>query len=215
MTIVTKICVRCKQTKGLPEFYVRSGCQNPTEPGHYLSECKACIRERGKLTNNIHPLIPRAKTEILALEALKRAGVGAVPGKAVHAADVDVVAWGHVWIEVKYARLEFKRGEEKFTFTSTPKQMQRGYLAQVVMLICDWGDERYTYHLFRADDPVFYMKGRIKAGFDFTPGLMAARKHGNNRVVMIQPMMDAAQDRWELIESTRRHIAEQIRMSVM
>lgn len=149
-TILSKACARCKSVKSFDEFYLRPAYKNfdnpPTLPGHTVSECKACMKERG--TKRIHPTVPRAKTEQLAIDYLKQRGIWAAPGKSVHAADVDVVAFGCVWIEVKYAKLE--RGF--FKFNSTPTQMKRGYRAHIVMVICDYGDEK-TYHLFRATTP--------------------------------------------------------------
>lgn len=207
-TIVSKPCARCHSVKPLADFYTRPPYNKPgnppTLPGHYVSECKTCMKARG--STNYHPTVPRAKTEILAIDYLRRNGVYAVPGKSVYAADVDVVAWGCVWIEVKYALLQ--RG--KFTFHSTPTQKERGYRAHVVILICDYGSQK-TYHLFRSNHPVFYKDGRIKSGFTFTPGAMEAKKHGNNRVVMTQPLMDTAQNDTEMIEQARQQIALHLR----
>lgn len=200
MDTVTKPCCGCKLDKPLTEFYTRSGVHNPTEPGHYVSECKVCMKRRSK-HSTLNPYEPRVLTEQLAIEKLLDIGIFALPGKAIAAADVDVVAWGCVWIEVKYARLEFQRGVKKFKFNTTPKQQQRGFLADLVMLICDYGEDDLTYHLFEANHPVFYMDegSRVKSGFTFTPDAMEAKKHGDNRVVMTQPMMDEAQDRWDMI----------------
>ncbi len=210
MTTLTKACTRCKVTKALHEYYVRSGCEFPTESGHYVSECKDCLRQRSKTALPLNPYEPRTLTERLAIERLLDAGIAALPGKAIAAANVDVVCWGCVWVEIKYARYERDHHTHKFTFETTPKQQQRGFLADVVMLICDYGD-RMTYHLFEAAHPVFYIKGRVKSGFTFTPGAMEAKKHGNNRVVMTQPLMDEAEDDWGLIEryrvaDPRRHL---------
>lgn len=198
MDTLTKPCRGCKVEKILGDFYPRSGVDNPTEPGHYVSECKVCMKRRSKTNGNLDPYEPRVLTEQLAIERLLDVGIFALPGKAIAASDVDVVAWGCVWIEVKYARLEFQRGVRKFKFNTTPKQQQRGFLADIVMLICDYGEE-LTYHLFEVNHPVFYMHNRIKSGFTFTPGALEAKKHGDNRVVMTQPMMDEMQDRWDLI----------------
>lgn len=207
MSTVSKSCVRCHTEKPVSEFYIRSGCKLPTDPGHYLSECKACMKQRNQSTNPVPPTVPRAPTEILAIEYLRQHKVPALPGKAIHAVDVDVVAWGHVWIEIKFSRLESRGQIEQFTFATTPKQQQRGFLAHLVMLICDYGDKT-TYHLFRANHPVFYIHDRIKSGFTFTPGAMEAKKHGANRVVMTQPLMDEAQDRVALVYEVMKEIEE-------
>lgn len=209
-TTLSKPCARCKIVKPFSEFYIRPAYKKtddpPALPGQYVSECKDCMRARGKI--NIHPTVPRTKTEQLAIDYLRRNGVFAAPGKSVYAADVDVVAFGCVWIEVKYARLQ----HEKFTFTSTPTQMKRGYRAHIVLLICDYGDEK-TYHLFDSDHPVFYKDGHIKSGFTFTPGAMVAKKHGNNRIVMVQPLMDAAHDNVTIIWRCLQTISEHLKQS--
>jgi hypothetical protein len=198
MNTLTKVCLRCKVDKPLTEYYGRSGTSDLTEPGHYVSECKTCMKQRSKTTGITDPYQPRVLSETLAIEQLLDVGIFAVPGKAIAAKWVDVVAWGCVWIEVKYSRLEFKRGVKKFTFMTSKQQQQRGFLADLVMLICDYGDD-LTYHLFEANHPVFYMGERVKSGFTFTPDAMEAKKHGDNRVVMTQPMMDEAKDRWDMI----------------
>lgn len=211
MTTLTKVCVRCKSEKSVSEFYVRSGCDNPTESGHYISECKDCMKQRTKTTTHLLPTEPRAATEILAIEYLKHKGIPALPGKAVSFAHVDVVAFGCVEIEVKYARLERKKGVQKFTFNATPAQSQYGYRGSIVMLICEYPDGRHTYHLFDAQHEVFYINGRVKTGFTFTPGAVEALKHGNNRVVMTQPLMDAHQDYTALVWKKLRSYSEQLK----
>jgi hypothetical protein len=190
----SKKCARCTEVKPLTDFYERTGVYK----GHYLSECKDCMKARSKTSARLPANEPRAATEILAINALKQQGIPAGPGKAYLYADVDVVAFGCVRVEVKYAKLDRTHHREKYTFHTTPRQGQRGLLADVVMLICDDGDTP-TFHLFRPDDEVFFIKGRLKTGFTFTPGAVVAEKHGNNRVVMTQPMMDTARNRWALV----------------
>lgn len=208
MITVSKPCTSCKVDKPFSEYYIRSGVNNPTEPGHYNSECKACMLERSKRIQKLPATMPRAFTEKLAIEYLTSQGIGCLPGKAVKAAHVDIAAWGHVWIEVKYARLQRHRGAKMFKFNSTPSQKRRGFLAHIVLLICEYPDERRTFHLFPADHPVFEIDGRTKTGFTFRPGATHALKHGNNRVVMTQPIMDEAQDRIDLIWKTLLELSE-------
>jgi hypothetical protein len=150
----SKKCARCTEVKPLTDFYERTGVYK----GHYLSECKDCMKARSKTSARLPANEPRAATEIL----------------------------------------DRTHHREKYTFHTTPRQGQRGLLADVVMLICDDGDTP-TFHLFRPDDEVFFIKGRLKTGFTFTPGAVVAEKHGNNRVVMTQPMMDTARNRWALV----------------
>ena len=156
--------------------------------------------------NNIqHPTgESRVWTENLAIQTLKNIGIWSQPGKESGAPDVDITAWGCVWIEVKHARLEGRGHTEEFTFVATPKQAKRGFFADLVLLICEWLPETYSFHLFRSDDPVFYMNtGRVKTGFTYRPGRTHALKHGLNRVVMTSGMMEQARDRWGLIEEVR------------
>lgn len=203
MDTLAKLCAKCKQEKKLDDFYPRSGVDEPYLPGHFTSECKQCMKDRNKTADKLSPYEPRVFTEKVAIEKLRTLNTHAIPGKAVAAADVDVVCWGCVWVEVKYAKLEFERGAYKFKFTASPKQSKRGFLADLVMLVCEYPGERLTYHLFEATDDVFYIHGRVKTGWTFTPGAHTALKHGNNRTVLTQPLMDAAEERWELIEMFR------------
>lgn len=214
MLTTTKVCTACQLPKTLAEFYVRSGCKNPTEPGHYLSECIACM----KLRNFTRKLIPieesRVPTENLAIKRLKQENIWAQTGKASNAPDVDVTAMGMVRIEVKHSRLEYRRGKEMFRFDTTPKQQQRGFLADLVMLICEWKLETLTYHLFRANDPVFYIHGHVKTGLTYPPGRTHALKHGNNRVVMTQSMMDTAENHWQLVPELYYELSQHLSETV-
>lgn len=195
MDTLSKICNRCNTLKPLTEFYARSYSNG------FLSECKQCMRLRGKSIQRGSYLMPRVATEESAINYLQARAIPALPGKALRFSHVDVVAFGCVKIEVKHSKYEFRRGKQKFTFNATPAQKKHGFRAHIVMLICDYGD-RQTYHLFKASDPVFYMNGRVKTGFTFTPGNYKALKHGDNRVVLVQGMMDSAQDNVQLIYDT-------------
>lgn len=200
--IVSKECARCEVRKPLSEFYIRSGYGTPdnpaTIPGHYVSECKQCMKDRSRLRVPFDAKEPLIKGEKLAIEYLAMNNIPALPGKAVSHAWTDIVAFGCIGVEVKHAKLKLKRGVDKFTFMATPQQQKNGFRGAIVMLICEYPD-RLTYHLFRSTEPVFYMGNRVKSGFDFTPGNDIPLKHGNNRVVMTQPMMDKAQDNTQLI----------------
>lgn len=202
-----KVCARCKQNKPASEYYIRPNTNNLL-----ISECKDCMKERNRIHGSIPPTEPRVKSEIYAIEELRRNGIHAMPGKALSYANVDVVAFGCVRIEVKYSKLDTKFTRQTYSFAFTPGQIARGVLADIIMLICDDGQSR-TYHLFPYDDPVFYMQGRMKKGFTFCPGSFEAAKHGNNRIVMIQPMMDAAQNRWSLVWSTLKRVSDRLRIT--
>lgn len=210
---VGKVCVnrQCEQAgvvQPYSAFYVRSGQANPTEAGHYTSECRACYKRRSRavVERRLSATEPRAVSEVMAISYLHRHGIVALPGKAYLASDVDVVAWGCVRVEVKYSTLR-EGYTEGYKFSLTPRQKERGLLADVVLLICDDG-EVPTFHLFRPEDTVFYfLDGRRKGGLLFVPGRLEQRKHQQNRVSMTQPMMDAAKDKLELIEAARLRIA--------
>lgn len=210
-----KPCTRCKVIKTIDNFYLRSGYSVGTEPGHYLSECKSCMIERNKTAKRLDDTEPRAFTEIIAINYLKQQGIPCLPGKAVSYAHVDIVAFGCVTIEVKFSRLEHLRGRYKFHFTSTPKQQQRGYIADAVLLICEYSEDQRTYHIFDSHNPVFYMTDRVKSGFTFTPGATEALKHGNNRVVMIQPLMDEHQDNTRFLWDCFYQHCEQLKLGVI
>lgn len=202
MFSVSKECAKCEIRKPLEEFYVRSGygtAEHPAIiPGHYVSECKECMKARSKAAIKFSRAIPIVPGEIDAIAYLKAHRISAAPGKLFGHAWTDVIALGCIGIEVKHAKLESARGKDKFTFVTTPSQQKKGFSGELVMLVCEY-PTKLTHHLFYATDPVFYMKDRLKVGFTFTPGMYSALKHGNNRVVMTQGMMNEARDKIDLI----------------
>lgn len=194
MDTITKVCHRCNRELDIQEFYERSYSNS------FTSECKSCMKARSKaqhVTNEDYQ-VPVVESEKMAITYLATHGIPALPGKTIRHSYVDLIAFGCIGIEVKYSRLEDIRGVVKFQFDTTPAQQKKGFRASVVLLICDYESER-TFHFFDAKDPVFYMKGRLKTGFTFTPGAYEPLKHGENRVVMVQGMMDNAQDKVQLI----------------
>lgn len=209
MDTLSKICTRCKIEKPLTEFYKRKNIDS------YNSECKSCMSERSKnqgATNNKDYLVPRAATETLAINYLHSKGIPALPGKALRHSHVDVIAFGCVEIEVKYSKLKWRRGVSQFAFNATYAQQVGGFRAQLVMLVCDYEDHK-TFHLFKATDPVFFIHGRVKIGMTFTPGNYEPLKHGNNRVVMVQGMMNQAQDNLRLIYEQLKIISQNLKQS--
>ena len=203
-------CNACGKVLPFSAFYVRSGYGTQDapaiEPGHFTTECKACMKQRSKGQLRLPPWETLVKSEELAIKALMEHGIWAQTGKATQAPDVDVVAFSAVWIECKHAVLT-RRG---FKFSVTPKQQERGYMGHIVMLICEWPGQRYTHHLFDADAPYFYHEdGRAKTGFVFVPGKRKATTRGRgNQWQLTQPVMDAAQDQYELIWSYLAHIRQ-------
>lgn len=201
----TKICVRCHAVKPVDDFYKRSAM-----PHLLVSECKSCMKERNEQRKVVPLTMALVPSEVMAINALKAAGIHAAPGKSVAYADVDVVAFGCVRIEVKYARLDSKGRRPKYTFRATARQVERGLLADIAILICDDGKQK-TFHLFSVADPVLYVGECLKKGFTFIPGALVAGKHGDTRVVMTQPMMDAARDRWVLVWDCLKQVSQTLR----
>lgn len=214
---VSRVCRKCQQDKPFTEFYVRSGYGTPDNPaispGHFSSECKSCLAIRSVNQQ----LQPRRKIEsVVASEALLinrlfQEGIYSLPGKALGATDVDVLAYNVVRVEAKYSKLLHERGISRFTFDTTPKQRQRGFRASVTVLICEYAPDRHTFHVFPADHAVFFMRGRMKHSIAFVPGQMEAIRHGSNRVVMTQPLMDEHENRWDILEAERQVIMEHAR----
>lgn len=213
----SRVCRKCQQEKPFSEFYIRSGYGTPENPailpGHYSSECRTCLAIRSQRQQ----IAPKRKVEAvvfgesLLIGRLALEGIYALPGKALGATDTDVLAYNVVRVEVKYSKLVHERGTSRFNFDTTPRQRQRGFRASVVALICEYAPDHHTFHIFKADHPVFFMWGRMKNSVTFVPGQMAAIKHGGNRVVMTQPMMDDHENRWDFIEAERQKIIEATR----
>ncbi len=198
MDIVSKICGRCGAEKPVTGFYKRSGT------GNYLSECKACIKER-----SASPRAPKTQAlvpgEILAQNYLHKVGIPTLPGKAVSACDCDLLCYSAVRVEVKHASQGTGGTPDEFMFVTTSPQQKRGFLAEVVMLICEWHDGRFTFHFLPVDHPAFYnhQTGKLKQGISFRPGRTKDMKSGianQNRTVLTQQIMDTAQDAVHLIE---------------
>lgn len=195
----TKICAACKLPKSLDQFYTR---------GNYpTSECKTCMRARNKTRKTVPKTQALVLSEQILISKLHSLGIPALPGKAISHAHVDVVAWGIVDIEVKYSGLK----DGRYSFITSTAQRQRGFLAHVVVLICDSGDNDPTFHLFEAKHPVFYMdEGQMKHAITYDPRVIQ-HKHESNRVVLTNALMESAQDNWEMIETLRVQLADTLR----
>lgn len=196
MDTISKVCSKCKVDKPLSEYYFRNG-----KPHSY---CKACIAVTTMEHRPLSQQVPKDATEIVAIEYLKSKGIPSLPGKALKYSHVDIVAFGCVRIEVKSSILHTDNGVFYFKWTISPTQIERGVLADLIMLVCDYGT-RKTFHVFSKTFPAFYINGKRKTGFNFTPGATEARKFGTTRVVMTQPMMDEAEDDVRLIYTNLRH----------
>src|SRR5690606_19055212 len=90
------------------------------EPGHLVSECVTCMRERGKSPKLLEPWRSRVKSEQIAIDYFMSKGIWATTGKMTNAPDVDLVLWGAVWCEVKHAHIKHRGRSFAGTFTVTP-----------------------------------------------------------------------------------------------
>lgn len=208
---ITKRCNNCKQEVALIDFYLRSKYRGkidiPTKPQHVISECKKCMLKRSRNETRLSPHKTRTMSEMMFIEYLASRGIPSLPGKALKDVWVDVVALGHVWIEVKYSKLYYSNGADRFRFMFTPRQVEHGPQGHIIALMCDW-DDHQTYHFFPWNFVAFHHgDGARKSSVDFVPGKMEAIKH-HNRNVMTQPMMDSARDNTALITRYLNRIHE-------
>lgn len=201
-----RICNSCKQMKPFGEFYVRptyGTLKKPAvEPGHFVSECIVCMRERGKQNFRLPPWESRVETEQAAIDYLMSRGIWTTVGKMTSAPDVDLACYGAVWVEVKHALAKGRGYKKTFTFNFTPSQRERGLLAHVVLLICEYPDGRRTFHLLNASHPAFYKDDgeTLKTAAVFSIGRREPSKRGKGyKHQLTQQIMDAAQDDTGLI----------------
>lgn len=142
------------------------------------------------------------------INALMSNGIYAATGSECNAPYVDIVTMGAVWIEVLTALQGSERGQA-FQFVSTPRQRELGYMAHVLMLECVWDSGAVTYHLFDAIAPPFYIDGRVKTSVVYRPGKLEPSITGRgNQWQLTQPVMDAAQDDYNLVWTWLAHIRQ-------
>lgn len=170
------------------------------------------MKERGKKPKPKEPWVSLVESENIAIEAFMSHGIGATTGKSANAPDFDLMLWGWLGAEVKHAKLETPRGEsQSFKFNTTTKQQDRGFLAHVVLLICEWPDGHMTFHLFDAKEPYFYRPdGRVKSALTYTPG--HKKKSGRVGFNPLTPeVMDAHKDKWSLVYELLLKLSAQLR----
>lgn len=195
----------CGKIKPYSQFYTRPTFGTPekpaTEDGHFITECIACMRKRGKQPKRLEPWISRVKHEQLAIDYFMANGVWATTGKMTNAPDVDLALFGLVWCECKLSSFSKRGHKQSCTFNFTPTQQERGLLAHVVMLMVD-RPTGMTYHLFSADDPVFYKDDGVslKSAIVYTAGKrkISTRGRGYNHQ-LTEPIMQSAQDNVGLV----------------
>lgn len=196
-----KICNGCGKLKPFTDFYTRPThgtlAKPAVEPGHFISECIECMRTRGNEPRRLEPWISAVKSEQLAIDYFMSNGIWATTGKMTNSPDVDLTLWGAVWCEVKHAHMKSRGYTKTCTFSVTPSQQERGFLAHIVLLICEYPDSRKTFHLFNADHPAFYKDDgkSLKTAFTFTVGKRTPSTRGKGyKHQLTQQVMDSAQD---------------------
>ena len=192
----TKTCPKCGKEKTLSEYYKKRS-------GAYESYCKPCHRERTS-TYEIKPVTVAGEAhEQKAIALLRKKGIYAVPGKASNLyANLDVLAWGCVRIEVKYGYHD----AGGFCWRFTPKQVEQGIQGDIVILIApfDSGDQ---YYLLPASNPIFYINGinQLKTGVKWQVGST------RTNTVVTDGMMALHRDNWQLIEQYRQNFVKKLK----
>jgi len=190
MDTVSKVCARCKILLPLSEYYFRNG-----KPHSY---CKECIAKTASEHRPLAQQIPKDVSEIAAIDYLKSHGIPSLPGKALNFSWVDVITFGCIRIEVKSSKLFTDKKYNHFKWTVSSTQIERGILADLIMLMCRY-DDKTTFHLFRPDCEAFYDNGKRKTGFSYRIGATIPMRHHKGRPIMTAAMMDEAKDRTLLI----------------
>lgn len=125
------------------------------------------------------------------------------------------LAWGCVRVKIKRAELKRQRGDNRFRFDFAAWEISLGLNCDVLVLVCEWERPRVTYHFFTPDDPVLYNGDKLKACVTFKPGAKIARRRNlPGMTLMTQAMMDAAENRIELIEAARVAFSNRLREQV-
>jgi hypothetical protein len=207
--MVEKLCIsgtNCKHPDGpllpLSEFYKHRPAADGLFP--YCKECKKVLtRQQNAHCKNESTNIG----EKLVIERLRSLGIYAVPGKSSEWFWIDVVAWGCVRIEVKYAR----EHNGAFKFSIGHKDGLEKERSDIIVLVCL--DNTYTtYHVFKSDHSVFYHKdGIAKQGVVYTP--FAKFKH-TDCLTLDNNLMLAHQEQWNLIEEHRTAVSKQLQESI-
>lgn len=197
LTLV-KTCIACKQTLPLSDFYKSDDSIDGAS-----SNCKACTikkgRARGKKFDRSKPTVPG---EVIAIDYLRSRGVYAAPGKSSEWKRVDVVAWGCVRLEVKYASSKNRRNN--FVFHFSAKQVQPDWKADVILFICDTASGQ-RFFFFDANDPILFCNGKRRKNICYVMEA-TSRKHRAGRQSLTDEIMAEHEDRYDLIETARNRI---------
>lgn len=190
-------CNFCKQDKPMSEFYDRQ------------TRCKACMaivnKQRGKQRTVTALLNSVFGSEGQVIQELRARGIPAYPGKSVSYANVDVVAWGSVGLEVKSSK--DYGGYYQWGFT---KQQNGRLQADLIVLVMN--TPTVEFFVFPANHPVFFINGKRKTAVSYQPDTRSPKHH--DRYVMSAHDMAEAKDRWSLIEEAKQAFSEQLMQGV-
>ena len=188
----TKVCIDCRKAKGVGEFYLRSDGRN------YTSVCKECMKKRSAINSKAQrsKFISTVDSENALLNALHQQGIPAWPGKAMSHTFADVIAWGIVKIEVKYAAPD-ERGRFKWHFT--PSQVKAGVRGHITVLALE-----NRYSVLRSDDPLFYHPdGERKSGFVYP--------NSRSGLAFVNQAIEAGINHWSIVQTVRDELCQQLR----
>lgn len=192
----TRSCSDCGEEKPLDEFYLHSGLW-------YFAYCKECAKLRRSQHGQMDYLSFTQSGEEFVVRHLWAAGIPSLPGKTQRYNHGDILAYGCIGIEVKTSILNTSK--QRYQFTFTPRQRQRGIKGKFVVLVLE---DVQTAHIFRADEPYFYIEGRLKTGFEYKP----YRKFGRDRGATLDiDIMEERKSAWELITQEYARICDLLR----
>ena len=196
----TKFCNKCGVKKPITEFYSRSGF-----PGRHLSTCKEC--HKVYMRDHQPGKTVRLDTEQMVVDECLWRGVYAELGRETRWNQVDVVAWGCVRLEVKYSSL---RRNGCFTFSIGAKKGLQSERADLMVLICGWSEAIHTYHLFNSSEAIFYRYENGERADKNKTDFRVIGKPYKGRLRLTPEIMEAHQNRWDLIEQARAKIIEDL-----
>ena len=194
----SRVCRICKNEKPISEFYEHMGTWD-----YYCKTCKI-ERQKGNGKNRFDPTEPSSN---YAMEILHQQGIIVAAGKQSNHRYLDLIAWGCVKIEVKYA----KESDHEFQFMITKKQSANGLTADLVFFICEYENGDITYHLLPVNHPVITRSIKEhRRAIIYTPYHKKHIKINSGKTMLTKSIMNYYQDAWGLIEMVRQNYIKQL-----
>jgi hypothetical protein len=198
-----KTCCDCGYEKQSDDFYKRPDGKNLN------SVCKDCMKKRSaaKKINNTSKMISTVDSENLVLSKLHSMGIPALPGKAISHSWTDIVAWGIVRIEVKYAIM---RHDGQYIWTFSPTQTKKRVKGDVIVLIgrTEMGNaqRKHRYFILPSNSEVFYKDGHRKKGVSFPLSRLSMEN--------VNTEIENSEDNWGLVNQMRDSFCRDLREGV-